>query len=78
MNAREFKSNLDPPKKRILFIQMEYATTKTLRSVIDDGIEDEDEVWRLFRQIVEGLDHVLSFHLIHVIVTDWIRSIRKA
>lgn len=44
-----------PQKKRILCIQMDFCTSKTLRHLIDEGLpEDEEEVWRLFRQIAEG------------------------
>lgn len=68
---------------KILYIQMEYCTTKTLRKVslvldnsfspqsntcvqiIDEGIKDEDEIWRFFRQIIEGLNHIHSQGIIH-------------
>ncbi|KAG1140239.1 hypothetical protein G6F37_009236 [Rhizopus arrhizus] len=49
---------------RVLYIQMEYCEKKTLRDVIDEGI-DEQEAWRLFRHILEGLVHIHSQGLIH-------------
>ncbi|KAJ3283638.1 hypothetical protein HK104_010287 [Borealophlyctis nickersoniae] len=49
---------------RVLYIQMEYCEKKTLRDVIDDGLDDE-EAWRLFRQILEGLAHIHSQGMIH-------------
>ncbi|KAI8816832.1 kinase-like domain-containing protein [Fimicolochytrium jonesii] len=49
---------------RVLYIQMEYCEKKTLRDVIDEGIDDE-EGWRLFRQILEGLAHIHSQGMIH-------------
>ena len=49
---------------RILYIQMEYCEKKTLRDAIDDGL-DEEESWRLFRQILEGLAHIHSQGVIH-------------
>jgi len=58
----------DNEKKKIfniLYIQMEYCSTKTLRRAIDEGLRDEDEIWRIFRQIVEGLNHIHSQGIIH-------------
>ncbi|RUS33243.1 hypothetical protein BC938DRAFT_472418 [Jimgerdemannia flammicorona] len=49
---------------RILYIQMEYCERKTLRDVIDEGV-DEQEGWRLFRQILEGLVHIHGQGMIH-------------
>ena len=42
--------------------QMEYCENETLRQLIDAGNLhcDEDLVWRLFREIVEGLEHIHS------------------
>eukprot|EP01113_Clastostelium_recurvatum_P031909 TRINITY_DN4036_c0_g1_i1.p1 TRINITY_DN4036_c0_g1~~TRINITY_DN4036_c0_g1_i1.p1 ORF type:complete len:1747 (-),score=472.23 TRINITY_DN4036_c0_g1_i1:17-5257(-) len=50
---------------QILYIQMDYCTRKTLRTVIDEGLHDEDEIWRLARQIVEGLAHIHQQGIIH-------------
>lgn len=47
-----------------LYIQMEYCPNQTLRDVIDAGM-DEDECWRLFRQIAEGLSHLHAQGMIH-------------
>ena len=47
-----------------LYIQMEYCPKKTLRDVIDEGLSKE-EAWRLFRQILEGLNHIHSQGVIH-------------
>lgn len=52
--------------KSTLFIQMEYCERRTLRGLINKGLhENMDEVWRLFRQILEGLVHIHSFGMIH-------------
>ncbi|KAI7870432.1 kinase-like domain-containing protein [Spinellus fusiger] len=51
-------------RTRVLYIQMEYCEKKTLRDVIDERI-DEQEAWRLFRQILEGLVHIHSQGMIH-------------
>lgn len=48
-----------------LYIQMEYCTNRTLLSVINEEPVDEDEVWRLFRQVVEGLDHIHQQGVVH-------------
>ena len=44
-----------------LYIQMEYCEKSTLRNVIDEGLyKDQQRIWRLLREIVEGLVHVHS------------------
>ncbi|ORZ07124.1 kinase-like domain-containing protein [Absidia repens] len=61
-------SSQQPPKQpkstRVLYIQMEYCEKKTLRDIIDEKV-DEQEIWRLFRQILEGLVHIHSQGMIH-------------
>lgn len=52
------------PPMRMMYIQMEYCEKKTLRDVIDEGI-DEDEAWRYLRQILEGLIHIHGQRMIH-------------
>lgn len=38
-----------------MYIQMEFCEKSTLRSAIDNNLYlDEDRLWRLFREIVEG------------------------
>ena len=38
---------------------MEYCEKNTLRQAIDMGLHDNsDRVWRLFREIIEGLVHL--------------------
>jgi translation initiation factor 2-alpha kinase 4 len=45
----------------VLHIQMEYCEGTTLRSVIDKGLyENKERIWRLLREIVEGLVYVHS------------------
>ncbi len=45
-----------------LFLQMEYCENETLRQLIDAGQlhSDKELVWRLFRELVEGLEHIHS------------------
>jgi eukaryotic translation initiation factor 2-alpha kinase 4 len=57
------KKGVQGPSK-ILYIQMEYCTERTLRNVIDEKADDE-VMWKLFRQIVEGLNHIHSQGIIH-------------
>lgn len=39
-----------------LYIQMEFCEKSTLRTAIDGNLHlDGDRVWRLFREIVEGI-----------------------
>ncbi|GET03001.1 serine/threonine-protein kinase [Rhizophagus clarus] len=58
------KNNSKGEKTRILYIQMEYCENKTLRDIIDTGM-NEDEGWKIFRQIVEGLAHIHRQGTIH-------------
>ena len=41
---------------------MEYCENQTLRQLIDSGelCKNQDRVWRLFREVVEGLEHIHS------------------
>jgi hypothetical protein len=53
--------------KAILYIQMEYCST-TLRKLIDDGAigkMEENEVFRMVRQILEALLYIHSRNIIH-------------
>ena len=38
---------------------MEFCEKSTLRQLIDEGLhEDMERVWRLFREVIEGLSHI--------------------
>ncbi|KAK5131739.1 eukaryotic translation initiation factor 2-alpha kinase, partial [Cryomyces antarcticus] len=67
-NLERTRSNSRAPRptKTTLYIQMEYCEKLTLRDLVRKGLYDHpDEVWRLFRQIVEGLAHIHSHGIIH-------------
>ena len=50
----------------MLYIQMEYCKQETLRDLINSGVQsDVTECWRLFRQIVQGLEHIHSASIVH-------------
>ena len=51
-----------PP--RTLYIQMEFCEQKTLKTLIDKGM-DEAETWKVFRQLMEGLSHIHAQGMIH-------------
>ncbi|KAI8318619.1 kinase-like protein [Martensiomyces pterosporus] len=53
-----------PRQDKILYIQMEYCENKTLNDLIKEGV-DEKECWRLFAQILEGLNHIHHSGVIH-------------
>lgn len=45
---------------------MEYCERRTLRDLIKRGLyKNNDEVWRLFRQILEGMAHIHSLNIVH-------------
>ncbi|VEN50557.1 unnamed protein product, partial [Callosobruchus maculatus] len=49
-----------------MYIQMEFCEKSTLRTAIDDNLYlNEDRLWRLFREIVEGLVHIHQQGMIH-------------
>ncbi|XP_053995290.1 eIF-2-alpha kinase GCN2 isoform X3 [Hylaeus anthracinus] len=51
---------------QFMYIQMEFCEKSTLRTAIDAGLyEDQERVWRLFREIVEGLAHIHQQGMIH-------------
>ena len=59
-------------KGQVLYIQMEYCPNQTLRDLIDERASDPTshfldppEIWRLFRQIVEGLVHIHAQGMMH-------------
>lgn len=54
------------PFKTILYISMEYCEKRTLRDLIRRGLyRNNEEIWRLFRQILEGLAHIHSLNFVH-------------
>ncbi|ORY71147.1 serine/threonine-protein kinase gcn2 [Pseudomassariella vexata] len=45
--------------RNVLYILMEYCEKRTLRDLILQNLyENTDEIWRLFREILEGLVHI--------------------
>uniref|UniRef100_A0A0A9YXK3 non-specific serine/threonine protein kinase n=2 Tax=Lygus hesperus TaxID=30085 RepID=A0A0A9YXK3_LYGHE len=49
-----------------MYIQMELCEKSTLRVAIDEGLYNNGErVWRLFREIVEGLCHIHNQGIMH-------------
>ena len=54
-------------KDEVCYIQMEYCEKKTLREVIQSGdlVGDRFRMWKLFRQIVEGIAYFHSKDIIH-------------
>ncbi|CAD5114215.1 DgyrCDS3360 [Dimorphilus gyrociliatus] len=57
----------DSPKTTVyLYIQMEYCDKSTLRTVIDEGLYmNEQRMWKMFREILEGLSHIHEKGMIH-------------
>ncbi|KAM7209231.1 Anticodon binding domain of tRNAs domain containing protein [Naviculisporaceae sp. PSN 640] len=54
------------PFRTIMYISMEYCEKRTLRDLISRNLSKEmEEVWRLFRQILEGLAHIHSLNIVH-------------
>lgn len=54
------------PSIQCMYIQMEYCEKSTLRTVIDSELfHDKVRIWRLFREIVEGLAYIHQQGIIH-------------
>ncbi|XP_055375008.1 eIF-2-alpha kinase GCN2 [Condylostylus longicornis] len=54
------------PLNQVMYIQMEFCEKSTLRQAIDDNLcENTDRLWRLFREILEGLSHIHQQGIIH-------------
>ncbi|KAH7318357.1 anticodon binding domain of tRNAs-domain-containing protein [Stachybotrys elegans] len=52
--------------RTILYISMEYCEKRTLRDLISRGLyKNTSEIWRLFRQILEGLAHIHGLSIVH-------------
>ncbi|KAI5291412.1 hypothetical protein KEM52_000175 [Ascosphaera acerosa] len=55
-----------PAQIKTLYIQMEYCKKQTLRGLmIDEGPLEKDLLWKLFRQICDGLRDIHSHNIIH-------------
>ncbi|KAJ0323998.1 hypothetical protein Brms1b_001245 [Colletotrichum noveboracense] len=54
------------PFRTILYISMEYCEKRTLRDLITRKLyQNTPEIWRLFRQILEGLAHIHGLSIVH-------------
>ncbi|OAQ77210.1 protein kinase (Gcn2) [Purpureocillium lilacinum] len=54
------------PYRTILYISMEYCEKRTLRDLISRNLyKNTPEIWRLFRQILEGLAHIHGLSIVH-------------
>ncbi|KND93967.1 Serine/threonine-protein kinase gcn2 [Tolypocladium ophioglossoides CBS 100239] len=52
--------------RTILYISMEYCEKRTLRDLISRNLfKNTPEIWRLFRQILEGLAHIHGLSIVH-------------
>ncbi|PNH45142.1 hypothetical protein VD0004_g2641 [Verticillium dahliae] len=52
--------------RTVLYISMEYCEKRTLRDLIARKLyQNNSELWRLFRQILEGLAHIHGLSIVH-------------
>ncbi|KAI1500944.1 anticodon binding domain of tRNAs-domain-containing protein [Biscogniauxia marginata] len=52
--------------KTVMYISMEYCDKRTLRDLIQRNLwKETEEIWRLFRQILEGLVHIHGLNIVH-------------
>ncbi|ODA79871.1 hypothetical protein RJ55_05468 [Drechmeria coniospora] len=52
--------------RTILYISMEYCEKRTLRDLISRQLyKNTPEIWRLFREILEGLAHIHAHSIVH-------------
>ncbi|KHJ32965.1 putative protein kinase [Erysiphe necator] len=66
LDRSRYKTQSNRIKKIVLYISMEYCEKQTLRDLIKRGLhENEEEIWRLFREILEGLSYIHSQNIVH-------------
>ncbi|KAJ8399100.1 hypothetical protein AAFF_G00414790 [Aldrovandia affinis] len=70
MQVADPADSTDPEKPLLiahyLYIQMEYCEKSTLRDTIDQGLhQDSSRLWRLFREILDGLAYIHEQGMIH-------------
>ncbi|RDA82916.1 hypothetical protein CP532_6051 [Ophiocordyceps camponoti-leonardi (nom. inval.)] len=54
------------PYRSVIYISMEYCEKRTLRDLISRNLyKNTGEIWRLFRQILEGLAHMHGQSIVH-------------
>ncbi|KAI1214998.1 serine/threonine-protein kinase gcn2 [Annulohypoxylon truncatum] len=52
--------------RTVMYISMEYCEKRTLRDLIQRDLwKEAEEIWRLFRQILEGLVHIHGLNIVH-------------
>ncbi|KAM6202509.1 eIF-2-alpha kinase GCN2 [Rhynchocyon petersi] len=62
----ENESSVTTEAVHYLYIQMEYCEKSTLRDTIDQGLyQDTVRLWRLFREILDGLAYIHEKGMIH-------------
>ncbi|KAM5129109.1 eIF-2-alpha kinase GCN2 isoform 2-T2 [Mantella aurantiaca] len=63
---KESLSEVSMQAVHYLYIQMEYCEKSTLRDTIDQGLYlDSSRLWRLFREILDGLTYIHEQGMIH-------------
>ncbi|XP_064148277.1 eIF-2-alpha kinase GCN2 isoform X6 [Loxodonta africana] len=64
--CHESESSVTTEAVHYLYIQMEYCEKSTLRDTIDQGLyQDTTRLWRLFREILDGLAYIHEKGMIH-------------
>ncbi|XP_023590889.1 eIF-2-alpha kinase GCN2 isoform X2 [Trichechus manatus latirostris] len=64
--CEESEASVPTEAVHYLFIQMEYCEKSTLRDTIDQGLyQDTTRLWRLFREILDGLAYIHEKGMIH-------------
>ncbi|KAI0199013.1 serine/threonine-protein kinase gcn2 [Astrocystis sublimbata] len=52
--------------RTVMYISMEYCDKRTLRDLIQRNLwKETEDIWRLFRQILEGLVHIHGLNIVH-------------
>ncbi|KAM0453783.1 hypothetical protein ACHAPV_008720 [Trichoderma viride] len=64
--ALQRRARMHRSYRTVLYISMEYCEKRTLRDLIARKLyKNNTEIWRLFRQILEGLSHIHSLSIVH-------------
>ncbi|KAF6819783.1 hypothetical protein CSOJ01_01190 [Colletotrichum sojae] len=63
---RQARARSQRPFRTVLYISMEYCEKRTLRDLITRKLyQNTPEIWRLFRQVLEGLAHIHGLSIVH-------------
>ena len=65
LDKKKSREESKDEKRRRLYIQMEYCEKDTLRTWIESGVKDPNEIWKYTEQVLKALHYIHSMGLLH-------------